>query len=297
MREREHVRGGDVGDVHVIADARAVRRRVRIAEHQQLGAIARGDVERERDEMRLRIVPLARLAVRVRTGGVEVAQRDEVERARRGDVLQDPLDHELRAAIGAQRTGGRVLVQVAIRRRIERAAAREHEAVDAARAQCGEQRARRGNVVAPVEIRLAHRIADVARRRHVDARNRLLRVERRIERLAIRDVRAHQRAPAHGIRVPRAQVVERDRHVARLRERLADVRADVAGAARDQDGALAHALRSITVSPSTSMSIFVRRKQSSASSGLQTIGSFSLNDVFSTIGTPVSRWNARMSCA
>src|ERR1035437_6994128 len=38
----------------------------------------------------------------------------------------------------------------------------------------------------------------------------------------------------------------------------------------------------------TSTSIFVRRQQSSASSGLHTTGSFSLNEVFSTIGTPVS---------
>ena len=40
--------------------------------------------------------------------------------------------------------------------------------------------------------------------------------------------------------------------------------------------------------PSTSTSIFVRKKQSSASSGRQTTGSFSLNEVFSTIGTPVN---------
>jgi putative transposase len=38
----------------------------------------------------------------------------------------------------------------------------------------------------------------------------------------------------------------------------------------------------------------VRRKQSSASSGVQTIGSFSLNEVLSTIGTPVSSLNAAM---
>ena len=40
--------------------------------------------------------------------------------------------------------------------------------------------------------------------------------------------------------------------------------------------------------PMTSRSIFVLRKQSNASCGLQTTGSFSLKDVFRTIGTPVS---------
>jgi hypothetical protein len=38
----------------------------------------------------------------------------------------------------------------------------------------------------------------------------------------------------------------------------------------------------------------VRRKQSSASLGCRTIGSFSLNDVFRTIGTPLARSKARM---
>ena len=39
--------------------------------------------------------------------------------------------------------------------------------------------------------------------------------------------------------------------------------------------------------PRTSVSIFVRKKQSKASCGSQTTGSFSVNEVFSTIGTPV----------
>lgn len=55
------------------------------------------------------------------------------------------------------------------------------------------------------------------------------------------------------------------------------------------------AVLSTKMSPSTSTSIFVLRKQSIASSGRQTTGSFSLKDVFSTSGTPVSASNARMS--
>jgi hypothetical protein len=39
----------------------------------------------------------------------------------------------------------------------------------------------------------------------------------------------------------------------------------------------------------------VRRKQSNASTGLQTTGSFSLNEVFSTIGTPVRSRKASIS--
>src|SRR5712691_3707110 len=51
-------------------------------------------------------------------------------------------------------------------------------------------------------------------------------------------------------------------------------------------------LRDTTKSPSTSTSIFVRIKQSSASSGRHTTGSFSLKEVFNTMGTPVSELNA-----
>src|SRR5215469_722494 len=51
----------------------------------------------------------------------------------------------------------------------------------------------------------------------------------------------------------------------------------------------------IRKSPRTSASICVRSKQSMASSGLQTIGSLSLNEVFSTTGTPVSSANAEIN--
>src|SRR5947208_3282607 len=50
--------------------------------------------------------------------------------------------------------------------------------------------------------------------------------------------------------------------------------------------------RSIKVYPRTSTSILVRSKQSIASSGLHTTGSFSLKLVLSTIGTPVMALNA-----
>ena len=42
-----------------------------------------------------------------------------------------------------------------------------------------------------------------------------------------------------------------------------------------------------TINPITSKSMRVRRKQARASWGVQTIGSFSLKDVLSTIGSPV----------
>src|ERR1019366_1766999 len=49
------------------------------------------------------------------------------------------------------------------------------------------------------------------------------------------------------------------------------------------------------ISPRTSTSIFVRRKHAIASSGRQTMGSLSLNEVFRTTGTPVRLPNPRIS--
>ena len=53
--------------------------------------------------------------------------------------------------------------------------------------------------------------------------------------------------------------------------------------------------RTRIVLPSTITSILVRKKQSSASAGLHTMGSFSLKEVLRTIGTPVSSRNASIS--
>ena len=55
-----------------------------------------------------------------------------------------------------------------------------------------------------------------------------------------------------------------------------------------------HLRLSMSVSSNTSISILVLKKQSSASAGRQTTGSFSLNEVFNTIGTPVKPRNASM---
>src|SRR5216683_128919 len=53
--------------------------------------------------------------------------------------------------------------------------------------------------------------------------------------------------------------------------------------------------RVIRVLPRTRASICVRRKQSRASSGRQTMGSLSLKEVFRTTGTPVWRSNSLIS--
>ncbi len=85
---------------------------------------------------------------------------------------------------------------------------------------------------------------------------------------------------------PRRREIKR--HVRRVQARGCEVRVEESIDENDLH-------RAMNQSPITSTSIFVRRKQSSASSGRQTTGSFSLNDVLSTIGTPLSAQNASIS--
>ena len=74
MIQCQQVRLGQVRHVHVIADTGAVRRRIVGAEHQQRRPASQRGIDRQRNEMRLRIVVLAQPPGRIRPGGVEVAQ-------------------------------------------------------------------------------------------------------------------------------------------------------------------------------------------------------------------------------
>ena len=65
--ERLDVGVGQIGHVNVVAQAGAVRRRIVVAEHLQTGAAGRR-LDRARNQVNLRRVVLADLAVRVGAG-------------------------------------------------------------------------------------------------------------------------------------------------------------------------------------------------------------------------------------
>src|SRR5207245_7682031 len=100
-----------------------------------------------------------------------------------------------------------------------------------------------------------------------------------------RPLAAHHR---HFHPVPGHQVL------AELGEELAG--GAVVGPVRAVEDADPHAPFSTPVDPRTRASMRVRRKQSRAWSGVSTMGSFSLNEVLSTTGTPLSFSKALMSC-
>ncbi len=92
--------GGDVGvgeiaDMHVVADAGAVGRRIVVAENVDRRLAAHGGEQDQRNEVGFGVVALPDLAVRVGACRVEVAQRHMPDAARRFGIPQHPLDHEL----------------------------------------------------------------------------------------------------------------------------------------------------------------------------------------------------------
>ena len=110
-----HVGVGQVGHVDVIAKARPIRRRIVLAEDVERGAAQRR-LERARDHVDFRCVVFTELAVRVRAGGVEVAQADRADPVGALEVRQRVLDRQLRLAVGVDRVGRVRLAKRRLRR-------------------------------------------------------------------------------------------------------------------------------------------------------------------------------------
>ena len=196
----------------------------------------RGGVEQHRDQVRLRVVVLADLAVRIGAGGVEVAQRHGAQAVGGGVVAQDLLDHPLRAAVGIDRRLWPVLGdRLAGARAVGGAGAGEDDPADAVRAHRIQQAKRADDVVAVVEPRIEHRLADIGEGGEVDDRVRTMRRQHLGEAVGVEQVAALERAPLHRMGEAAREVVVGDRRVAGPRQRLAGVRADVARPAGDQD--------------------------------------------------------------
>ena len=157
------MRGGEVGDVDVVADAGAVRGRVVVTEQLQLLPLPGGDRKRDRDQVALRVVPLAdqrAVAAAVRAGHVEVPQRHRGQPVRPGLVTQRVVDRELRGGVRVRWPGLRGLLDgqlVGIA--VDVGGGGEHQPPYPGRAHRVEQPQRADEVVLPVPFRLLHRLA------------------------------------------------------------------------------------------------------------------------------------------
>src|SRR3989442_1739440 len=102
----------EVNNVYVVSCPGAVARRIVAAKHAYLFANANGNLsdighEVVRDALRV----LADQPARVGAHGIEVAQQGDAPSTgvRGREVLEDPLDHQLRVAVRVGRPGRRIL--------------------------------------------------------------------------------------------------------------------------------------------------------------------------------------------
>jgi hypothetical protein len=96
--QRLQVRVGEVRHVDVVAQARPVRRGIVVAEHLQRVPAGRR-VDGARNQMDLRGMILADVAVGIRAGGVEVAQRHGTNIVGPLEMRKRPLHCQLRVAV------------------------------------------------------------------------------------------------------------------------------------------------------------------------------------------------------
>ena len=187
-------------------------------------------LDRERDEVRLRIVILADLAVGIGAGGVEVAERRVAEAVRLPVPVQHLLDGELGLAVRVDRVLRVVLGDrhASAARRRSRTSTRTRRRARPRRSIASEQVQRPDDVVAEILAGVGDRLADVGVGGEVDHRVHAVALHDVHQQRAIGEIAAHQRSPLHRPLVSVHEVVEHDRVQAGRRHRFGGLTADVA---------------------------------------------------------------------
>jgi hypothetical protein len=76
MLERAQMSLGQILDVNVVADRRSIRRRIIGSIDVDMRPLLEGRLQHQRNEMGFGLVKFTDLALRVSSGGIEVAQRN-----------------------------------------------------------------------------------------------------------------------------------------------------------------------------------------------------------------------------
>src|SRR5689334_21208456 len=107
--EREQVRLGQIGDVDVVANRRAVWRGVVRSKDLQRRSASKRGTDREWNEVRLWVVIFTQLPFRVSTGSIEVTQSRIAQGVGPLIPVESALDGELRLTVWIDRLLGVVL--------------------------------------------------------------------------------------------------------------------------------------------------------------------------------------------
>lgn len=188
--------------------------------------------------MSVRVVPLTRLAFGIGAAGIDIAQCCPAQAIRRAQVRQRLLDHQLGGAIRVDR-----LLRRAFRDRVSIGHAIDRRAAGIDHRACGKypHRIDQGQGVAPlvaiIERRIAHRLAQIDNAREMDHGLRKMPRDHRLKAPGVADVAFFQRPPAHQFAVAAAEIAIRDGGETVLRQRLAAMAADIIGAPRVQNRA------------------------------------------------------------
>ncbi|MNS58052.1 hypothetical protein D3C72_909580 [compost metagenome] len=229
--------GGQIGDVDIVAHGRAVGGVIVGAADLEVVDLAQGGHHGAWDQMGLDRAEFADVGLGRGAAGVEVAQGHGLQAMSVGGVAQHGFAHQLGPAIGADRGGGQVLADhCALRVAIDGAGAGEDQPVHARRPHPLDQTQQAGDVVAVVVQRRCGRLADHGGGGELHDGGHVVLDQGAAHQRGVRHIALDQRPPAHELGMAGRQIVQRHRPIARLRQGLADVAADIAGAARDQDG-------------------------------------------------------------
>ena len=227
----------EIDDVDVVAQARAVRRRIVIAEDRDVIALAERDLENERDEVRLRIVILTDGAIVERTGRIEVTQRYVANAVRAADPLHHLLHRALRLAVRVRRLRRIVFHdRHALRLAVDSSRRREDDLVDVVANHRLEQDLHAVDIVVEVLQRLLDTLADKRICSEVDDRLNVVLRENLVEDRCIADIALVELClRVQRIAMARLQIIDDD-NVFALRHELMDcMRTDITSTATNQN--------------------------------------------------------------
>ena len=222
--------------MNIVAQAGAVRGGVIGAMQGQRRPPPGDRIQHQRDQMGLGAVELADLGFGIGTGHVEIAEDDRAQAMGGPEIGQHALDGALAGAIGVQRLLRRVLVQQdAIMIAIGGAGRGKHHIAAAPRHRRLKEVERAADIDPPIPPRLLHRLAHLAEGGEMHHRGGLPSGKDLIQPRPVQKIALLEGAKFHRIGPAGGQIVIGDRHIARRRQKLAGMRADIAGAAGDQD--------------------------------------------------------------
>src|ERR1700722_15407472 len=99
------MRIGQVAHVNIVADPRSVRSWIIGAKDLEVVDMALQRHHGSRNEMRFRVAEFAYVSFGIRTAGIEITKYSQAKAIGSRVIRQNPLDRQLRSAIGIQWSG------------------------------------------------------------------------------------------------------------------------------------------------------------------------------------------------